>query len=1228
MIKTVANCGDIHIPKKLERHTEYREVFEKFYQKLREQKPDRIVICGDLYNDFIDLENEALILVGEFLTNLAVIAKVILIKGNHDVRKKHKSRIDTIETAVTLLDNPNIIYYKSSGFYPDENVVWVVWDYLDKKWPWRDLPIKKDPNFTYIDLYHNPIINVKLCNGYSYLKKNVPDIKDLKGDISMLSDIHLHQSYVKNTKAYTSSLIQQHFGESEDPKEHGYLLWDIQSKSFQFISIPNNYAFVNFKLTSPIDYDNLSLSSQFVTKNNKFRIVWTDYSANINRENEIKIEKYLRNKYKNVNISEIRFQKFPFHINIEDSKLISEVININDNLVQQDVIREYLNSNKYDGKFIEEIIKIDDIINGRIESGGAINIVWNIDKITFSNFKSYGDDNELDLKDTTGIIQITAPNQYGKTTILDVICYALYGKTISTTKREKFGDNRYINNKRDLNYCEASVVIDVNGEKFLIHRRTDREFDSHGDISKVSTVVNYYEGDHIPSNIDNGKRDDETTKRTQKLIQEVLGDFDDFIRLALTNSDNLNQLLSMDRSVFIDSVVKDAGYEIFEKKLEEFKKYKKELNLEKIVLDPIEIDEQIKETQEKIDISVGQEDDINDNITQTDEKINKGLSIQEKLTLKIHKIDEDIMNLNIENINYEIETDKKKVGENEETINEYKNIISELPDEFDYRKFNDDVEKKSKYEKEYHEKELEVVKWEKMMGENNFKIDNVDIEIDMIKKKVINEKKNEINKLVNSINTEKNKISSIVNEKIREFDKNITKLYNEIGKLDNDLSQLKSDGIKINSEIKSFQNAKNGDKENCPTCGRPMEDCDEEHLVQLIEKKKNEFKEISEMARPKLQKKKDISTQIDVLISSKNAFNSDSFLKENVIEAKLVYQNIENINLQIIKIENEIDNFNIDDYKEEIDKIMTEKVLAEKKNQELKRKIDEYTVTIRKLNSDIDELEKTIIEKNLIKKGLEKRKDYIIKMNKLSQDNNTLEKSIHKNETFIKEYNKNLNKIEENKIINDKIDQSRVILKQLNEQKNELIDKKIVINNMITLYRKTIDDMKDKLKKYQEQVLREELHNVYISIMSRTGLPTYLLKKNIDLLNGELSTLLSITNFNMFFDDNLNYKLEHNGLPGTQNAIESSGAERTFAAFVLKVVLRTINFRSKPTFIFLDEIINRLYLDSVDKFIELLNIVKEKLDKIIIIEHNNEIMADMIIDVKKDEFGVSSFQII
>jgi len=1212
MIKKVANCGDIHIPKKLERHSEYREVFEKFYKKLKEQKPDRIVITGDIYNDFIDLENEALILVGEFFTTLSTIAKVILIKGNHDVRKKNRNRVDTIEAAVTLLDNPNIIYYKKTGFYEDENVVWVVWDYLDRLNPYKTFPTKKDPKFTYIDLYHNPVINVMLCNGYNFKKKNVANIKDLKGDLSMLSDIHLHQSFVNDTKAYTSSMIQQNFGES--PKGHGYLLWDIPNKSFEFIELDNDYALVNFELKSP-DYDNLSLSSPHVTKHNKFRVIWSDFASNVNRENELKIRRHLKDKY---NVEDVRFQKFPYHTKIEDSKLISEVLNINDKQIQQDIIKEYLANNEYDEDFIKQIIELDDIIDERLEKSDVVNTVWDIDKIWFNNFKSYAGGNVLDLR-IDGIIQINGINQYGKTSILDAICYILYGKTISTTTKQKFGDNRYINNKMDINFCDGGVVLDINGDKYIVYRKTTRETNSSGEITRCPTIVKYYTGEEM---IEENELTGEGSLKTQKMISDVLGDFDDFIRLALTNSDNLNQLLSMIRSEFIDSIIKDAGYEIFEKKGEEFKSYKKEQNFEKIVLNPLSTEETINSNQEEIDDLEEKEHTINSNISDIEDKISKGLSIQEKLTLKVHKIDDDIMNLNVENVTYDIGIDNKKLSENNDTIFEYKTIIDGLPSEFDYRKFNDDIENKSKFEKEAYKKEIEIVEWERKMDENNFKIENVDNEIETVKRRTLNGKNNKINELSNSINNDKNKIVSITNEKEREIDKSITKLYNVIGKLDNDLIQLKSDGTDINDKIKSFENVKDGKKENCPTCGRSMDECDAEHLDKLIQDLKNQFNDISSEAKPKLTKKKEIQREIEILTESKKVIDES-------IEIKLVLENIDNTNEQIKKVEEQILNFDISEIKDEIDIITKSKDKAELENKELQLKIDKNDSIVKKLKSDIDDLEKIIVEKNQTKKGIEKRKDYIIKMNKLSSTNNDLEKSIQKNESLIKEYNKNLKKIEENKEINSKIDQSKVIIKQLNGQKNDLINDKIIINNSITLHRKVITDLKDRLRRYDEQLRREEMWGVYMNCMSRNGLPTYLLRKNIDLLNGELSTLLSNTNFNMFFDGDLNYKLEHNGLPGIQNAIESSGMERTFAAIVLKTVLRTINFKSKPNFIFLDEVINRLVGESVDKFVELLNSqIKERINKIVIIEHDNEIMADMIIDVTKDKNGISKFEII
>ena len=51
-----------------------------------------------------------------------------------------------------------------------------------------------------------------------------------------------------------SSLIQQNFGESIT--KHGYLLWDVETKSYTEHDIENNSSFYQFKITSLEDLDN------------------------------------------------------------------------------------------------------------------------------------------------------------------------------------------------------------------------------------------------------------------------------------------------------------------------------------------------------------------------------------------------------------------------------------------------------------------------------------------------------------------------------------------------------------------------------------------------------------------------------------------------------------------------------------------------------------------------------------------------------------------------------------------------------------------------------------------------------------------------------------------------------------------------------------------------------------------------------------------------------------
>ena len=55
------------------------------------------------------------------------------------------------------------------------------------------------------------------------------------------------------TIAYSSSLIQQNFG--ENVTKHGFLLWDVVSRSFEEHEVENRYPFYQFRIKSLEDLE-------------------------------------------------------------------------------------------------------------------------------------------------------------------------------------------------------------------------------------------------------------------------------------------------------------------------------------------------------------------------------------------------------------------------------------------------------------------------------------------------------------------------------------------------------------------------------------------------------------------------------------------------------------------------------------------------------------------------------------------------------------------------------------------------------------------------------------------------------------------------------------------------------------------------------------------------------------------------------------------------------------
>lgn len=1228
MIK-ILHVGDIHIHN-TKRHDEYREQFEKLYELTKNSNIDIITIVGDLFETKITLSNEAKLLAAELINNLSQYCKeVVIVKGNHDLLFKSLNRTNSIETITKLIDNPKVTYLDKTDFYQDKyfnDIVWVNWNHIEKDVnPWDSCSYTNDPKKIYIDLFHDPVYECKDDGGRSYIKPSYRKTSDFLGTISMYGDIHKQQVLAEN-KAYCGSLIQQNFGEL--PKNHGGIIWTIKSVNdikYDFFDIPNDYSFVNVYLDEPKDYDNLDIKIEDPSKYIDCKVHWKDYAANINLiDNEIKIKEYLKEKY---NIEKVKFNKQYLYTSITESEQFTDSIDITNIEVQQSIMREYFTNNGYDEKVIDELIKIDDIINSRIEKVEyKTNITWSIEKIWFNNFKSYGDNNVIEWSNKNGIIQLMGKNQEGKTTILDLITYVLYGTTLATNKLgggkvEKHGDNRYINNKRNVDYCDGGMIINADGEIYTLYRRSERSWKRNKEIKGVSTQFDVYEGSEM---VEDKKMTKERKAQTQEKIARIIGEFEDFIRLALTNADNLNELLSLNRATFLDNVLKDAGFDVFEDKNEILKEYKKEIDKIKIFLDIDETTEKISILKEENITKDNYIKEISNEVAELNKKIKELNKEKDSNYKKLHNIDESLSTIDINEIGSAIEKHKDNITSSKLKFNENLGEIKTLKTDFDEVELEDYYTNKKQLEDEQNNEILSIAKIDNKISDHKHNVDNYKSNIEQLKKDSIQENLNKISEIRYKISEQENEIKTIWKAKETQLREIYKDVETEFSLKELELKNIKEKGVEIKKEIEKIKTSS-----VCPTCNREYDNI--EDLKKHIELKTNNLNQLFEKVKPIQEVIKKINVKKHEIEQKLNSvvLKDISVFPEIYGEIETIENKICKFNENISKLEKFNESIKLEEYSPELeDKIADEleKIKVELTNiKDLEYSKKGHHVNIENIKNEIIDIDNKIIE-------LEEVKNEVKKYNYLKDENERIKLQLENYKIQIESlnskielYNVQLKWIEENKKIEE-------IIEELNENIDENDEKVDNLNSTITEYKqnveynkKEIDSLVLDINKFKEQERKNELIKEYGKAIHREGIPSYLLLKSIYLINNELISLLTEVDFNVFFDDNLNLKLSpKERIDVIQNAIESSGKERTFIACSLKLALRNVNNKSKPNFILFDEITGKLYENSVEEFFNFLNTAKNKIEKIIIIEHVHPIDYDYLISVEKDKNGVSS----
>ena len=652
-ITKIIHMADIHIH--LEQyHTEYNLLFNRLYMKLSKEK-DRnpnsiIVVAGDIFQTKGRLNTNLQVLTYTFFENMSSIFPVMVIAGNHDCYEHQQNNIDTL-TALFMHDTskyyqgeytsirvnydekkkilPNVQYMRESGIYKYKNIIFGVSSILDKymlKKSEIDNYIRinnltdNNRNVKYIGLYHGMVRSTETPKLLERMfdektkKSKLPNITDFEGyDMTMLGDIHMHYYLDKNKRiAYASSLISHNYSEIDD--DHGYILWDVESGESEYNRIENEYAFKiydyeEYMTDGKIDIIKIEDKLRNVSRGN------IKIKSNKDEVSEIELtilSETIQRIYPNIllNVEKVKTNKkfitstmditnMEHHPDYEIETYIDTKINME--IDMESAIREgiiLLLKSKYTNVAEEQIEyyynKILERRSNKIKEY-KMSENWMIEMMFFDNLYTYGDGNVIDFNayEKQSVIGILGENTYGKTSLLDIMMFALYGEPIRNVDTIESIVNKSKRGIYSRVKAQTGIIIKAGRDYYYIYRNIKFNV-STGKNRAALTEVKLYkmilkeEYTDLYGKIANEftyrskvyKMYDMTTEKTKNKTDEkkdstiasiikIIGTPSAFIKTSVLNGDN--QLLKMSLTGKRDYFLDTFGINFFEDANKEYK---------------------------------------------------------------------------------------------------------------------------------------------------------------------------------------------------------------------------------------------------------------------------------------------------------------------------------------------------------------------------------------------------------------------------------------------------------------------------------------------------------------------------------------------------------------------------------------------------------------------------------------------------------------------------------
>jgi DNA repair exonuclease SbcCD ATPase subunit/predicted MPP superfamily phosphohydrolase len=690
-IDKIYHIADVHV-RNVKRHKEYRIVFKRLYSYIKKTKTDNsiIYVAGDIVHAKTDMSPELIAVVSDFFKKLSDLAPTLIITGNHDCNLNNSYRLDALSPIVKALNHQNLHYLKDNGIYYISGVHFNVLSVFDK--PVDYIKADSFDGDYKIALHHGSVHNASTDAGFTLSNTHVTTNMFEGHDLVLLGDIHKPQ-YLNDEKtiAYAGSLIQQNHGEALG---HGIMVWDLETKKCEFVDIPNDYGYYTYQ----IDNGKIINPSDKIPLRPRLRLKVKDTDSATLKEIVAKI----KSKYK---VQDISIQKINA-LNTNDEKKKINFGNIRDVEWQNKVITEYL-TDEYalDDELLDTIRHINRTVHSKLPTSTLTrNITWQPKKFEFSNMFSYGDNNQIDFTNMNGLYGLFAPNASGKSTLLDALSFCCFDKC----SRTKFAKH-VLNNKKSRFHCKFE--FELGKYSYFIERNARKHNNGH-----VKVNVDFWRvddsGNHESLNGD--QRDS-----TNKIIQQYLGTYDDFVLTALSLQNNNTGFIDKSQrerkellSQFLDIDIFEQLYQIGHDDIREtaalIREYKRK-DFSTDLASARDIIMQYSGSYEQMKIDKNEHEEMKTNLndiifTMTKElkKVDDTLDSPEDIDKEIQSIEEDLEDIVMSRDSQKelIREQKKLIKETTQKINKIdeKSLQDALVEQKDYQdtvvKLNNDLKLK------------------------------------------------------------------------------------------------------------------------------------------------------------------------------------------------------------------------------------------------------------------------------------------------------------------------------------------------------------------------------------------------------------------------------------------------------------------------------------------------------------------------------------------------------